>query len=107
MTPEIRTHRLGCTLRLAVRPGAPRDRILGEGGGALRLAVAAPPERGRANRAVLRFLAKGLSLPRADLELIGGETSRSKVVLFRGMGPDQLAERLGAAMSDRQGRSHP
>ena len=94
---EVRQHRLGATLRLAVRPGAPRTRPAGEHGGALRLAVAAPPERGRANAEALRYLAAALGVPAGRLELLAGELSRQTVVLCRGLSPETLraaAERL-------------
>jgi uncharacterized protein (TIGR00251 family) len=94
MKLEVRSHRNGATVRARVRPGAPRTGVVGERAGALRVALAAPPEKGRANRELLRFLAKALRLPRAGLELVGGERSRDKVVLCRGLGPDELRDRL-------------
>ncbi len=100
MVFDIRGHKRGCTLRLVVRPGAGRTEILGEYGEALRLAVAAQPEKGKANREALRFLAKTLSLSRADVEIVGGETSREKVVLFHDVKPEELAARLGEMLSD-------
>ena len=100
MSLDLRDHKLGCPLRLAVRPGAPRTSFLGERDGALRLAVAAQPEKGKANKAALRFLAKALNLSRAELELIGGETSRKKVVLCRQLRPEELRARLAELMPE-------
>lgn len=94
MSLDIRDHKSGATLRLAVRPGAGRTEIRGEHDGALRLAVAAPPEKGKANKAALQFLARTLSLSPADIEIIGGETSRKKVVFFRVLGAEELGARL-------------
>ncbi|MHC4914143.1 MAG: DUF167 domain-containing protein [Planctomycetota bacterium] len=79
---------------MAVRPGAQRTAVAGRHAGALKLAVAAPPEGGRANREALRFLARALKLPRADLGLLSGEASRAKVVLCRGLAPGELRARL-------------
>jgi uncharacterized protein (TIGR00251 family) len=105
---DVRDHKLGATFRLAVRPGAGRTRALGEHGGALRLAVAAPPERGKANKQALRYLAKALKLFPADLELLGGSLSRQKVVLCRGLGPRELEGRLAKLIEEggdkRRGR---
>jgi hypothetical protein len=84
-----------------VRPGAGVTRAAGEHGGALRLAVAAPPERGRANAEALRFLAAGLGLAAGRLELLSGGLSRNKVVLCRGLD----AGRLRAAAEAMVGRA--
>jgi len=97
---EVRAGRRGASLRLAVRPGAPRTRALGEHGGALKLAVAARAQKGKANKEALRYLAEALNLSRADLEILGGETSRRKVVLCRGVGPGELRERIGKLLGD-------
>jgi uncharacterized protein YggU (UPF0235/DUF167 family) len=105
MPLDVRQHRLGSTLRLAVRPGAPRTRAAGEHGGALKLAVAAPPERGRANAEALRYLAAELGLPATRLELLAGELSRDKVLLCRGLAPADLlaaAQKLAGAGSARR-----
>ena len=94
MTLEVRAHRLGATLRLAVRPGAGRTAALGERAGALRLAVAAPPEKGRANREALRFLAEALDRPKADLEILSGALAREKVILCRRLDADALRAKM-------------
>jgi uncharacterized protein (TIGR00251 family) len=70
----------GARLRLRVSAGASRTRVLGPHGGALKLSVKAPPERGKANREVLALVAKAFSLAPSDVMLIAGETSPDKVV---------------------------
>ena len=100
MTVEVRAHRLGASLRLAVRPGAPKTRVLGEHGGALKLAVAGRAERGRANKAALRYLAGALNLPRAGLEMLSGEFSREKVILCRGLAPADLRGRVAGLLEE-------
>ena len=59
--------------------------------------MTAPPERGRANEAVLRLLAETLELPRDGLKLLSGQGSRDKVVELMGIGPDEAQRRLAAA----------
>jgi uncharacterized protein (TIGR00251 family) len=87
----------GVTLAVRVQPGAKKTAIVGiygEGAAAqLKIAVQAPPVEGRANEALVEFLAKYFSLTRAQVELIAGETSRSKVFLLRGSSSD-LAHRV-------------
>jgi hypothetical protein len=67
--------------RLRVRPGGKKSAILGEHGGALRVGVTAPPERGKANRAVIALLAEALELPLSGVEIAAGETSPDKVAV--------------------------
>jgi uncharacterized protein (TIGR00251 family) len=83
----------GTRLRLRVKPGAKRDAIVGVHGGALKLAVAAPPEKGQANRAVLRLLARALELPPAAVTLVAGESSRDKVAVVA-LAPSEVRARL-------------
>jgi len=68
-----------------VQPGAGRDRIVGEHGGRLKIAVSAPPEGGRANKAVIRFLAKALDTKKSSVEIRSGEKSREKQVAVVGV----------------------
>ena len=52
----------------------------------LKIAVQAPPVEGRANEALIAFLAETLGVPKRSVELVSGELSRSKVFLVRGIG---------------------
>ena len=69
----------GTRLRLRVKPGARKTAIVGVHGGALKVAVAAAPERGRANRAVVALLAEAFGLPISAVTIASGETSQDKV----------------------------
>ncbi len=81
----------GILLNLRVSTGARRTSIEGPYGEvALKLKVAAPPVDGKANAEVERFLAQSLGVPRSDVALIRGASSRDKVVLVRGAEPDTL-----------------
>jgi uncharacterized protein (TIGR00251 family) len=84
------------TLRLRVVPGARRDGVLGFHGEALKVAVRAPPERGRANEAVLELIADYVGVPRTHVSLERGAASRDKLVRITGIAPDELGRRLGA-----------
>ena len=84
-------------LRLRVSPGASRSAILGRHGDAWKVRVAAPPERGRANEAVCRFLADTLSLPRAGVTLVSGHGARDKVIEIEGIAEEETVRRLAAA----------
>ena len=78
-------------------PGAARPGVVGRHGEAWKLAVAAAPERGRANEAVVRLLAETLELPRDRVELVAGHAGRDKVVELTGIGPAETERRLESA----------
>jgi uncharacterized protein (TIGR00251 family) len=79
----------GVTLAVRAQPGAKKTAITGvygEGAAAqLKIAVHAPPVEGRANLALIAFLAETFGLPKNAVELMCGELSRSKVFLLRGV----------------------
>ena len=81
-------------LQLRVSPGASRAGIVGRQGDAWKVRVAAPPEAGRANKAVVRLLAETLELPRRDIEIVAGHTGRDKIVSLAGIGPEETERRL-------------
>jgi uncharacterized protein (TIGR00251 family) len=80
-----------------VTPAASRDALLGWQGDVLRLSVAAPAERGKANEAMLRLLSTALGLPSQRLRIVRGHTSRQKVIAVEGMDEIEARARLGAA----------
>ena len=84
-------------VRLRVSPGAVRAGVVGRHGEAWKVRVAAPPEGGRANEAVLRLLADTLSLPREAVTLVSGHGARDKIVELAGLGPSQIERRLSSA----------
>ncbi|CAN5144418.1 DUF167 domain-containing protein [soil metagenome] len=84
MTLTIRDHAEGATLPVKAKPGAKRATVLGEHAGALKIAVTAPPEDGKANDAILTFLGELLGLHHSELALLSGRSSRDKVILIRG-----------------------
>jgi uncharacterized protein (TIGR00251 family) len=89
----------GVTLAVRAQPGAKKTAITGiygEGPAAqLKIGVHAPPIEGRANSALIAFLAEFSGLPRKRVELLSGELNRSKIFLFHGL-TRQDAERLFA-----------
>ncbi len=93
----LRENTAGITLAVRAQPGAKKTAITGvygEGQAAqLKIAVHAPPLEGRANQALIAFLAETFGLPKNAVELVSGELSRSKVFLMRGL-TRQDAERL-------------
>lgn len=84
-------------LRLRVAPGAKRTGVVGRHGDAWKVRVAAPPEGGRANDAVVGLLAETLSLRRDAVTLVSGRGARDKIVELAGIEPQQIDRRLAAA----------
>jgi len=75
----------GVEFAVKVVPGASRSRVAGSLGPAIKLAVAAPAERGQANAAVIELLAAALRIRRADVEIIAGHAQPQKRVRVRGI----------------------
>jgi uncharacterized protein (TIGR00251 family) len=81
---------------LAVRaqPRARRSGIVGVHDGALKVAVTAPADKGKANEAIAAVLAEALQVKRSQIALLAGATSRAKKFLIRGLAADVLRARL-------------
>jgi len=84
----------GARLRLRVKPGARRPGVVGEYAGALRVAVSAPPDKGRANDEVLDVVAEALGVPRGAVRLLAGHASRDKSLEVDGLSADEVRRRL-------------
>ena len=67
-------------LKLRIVPNAKRDEVVGEYGDAVKIKVAAPAVEGKANEALLEFVAEKAGIHRRDITLIAGEKSRDKVI---------------------------
>lgn len=81
-------------LEVRVSPKASRNAITGFHSGALKVAVTAAPERGKANEAVAELLAEALDLPRGAVQVAAGHTSRSKQLEIKGLDEATVRERL-------------
>ncbi len=84
----------GVVVKVRAYPGASRVGVTGVFDGAVKVAVTVAPEKGKANKAILSILAQSLDVPRRAVELVGGETSRNKRVLIRGIDAATVARRL-------------
>ncbi|MGA3135156.1 MAG: DUF167 domain-containing protein [Terracidiphilus sp.] len=95
----IRAAAGGVTLAVRAQPGAKKTAIIGvygEGTAAqLKIAVQAPPIEGRANEALIAFLAMTFSLPKSSIVIMSGELNRSKVFLLRGVRLVDVRRRIG------------
>ena len=74
----------GCTVSVRVHPGTRKNGVSGIHAGAVKISLTTPPVDGRANEALIAFVAELLRLPRGRVNLVGGATSRSKVLRITG-----------------------
>ncbi|MFA4875451.1 MAG: DUF167 domain-containing protein [bacterium] len=91
---NIREHSNGVTIECRVTTLAGRSAIRGEREGALVVGLNAPPIEGRANEALIAFMAELLHIPRSRISLLSGEHSRNKVLFIQGVTARQLSSAL-------------
>lgn len=72
----------GWLISVHAQPGARKSEVVGLHGDALKIRIASPPVEGRANEALIAFVAKALGLPRAKVSLVRGGSSRQKTLLI-------------------------
>jgi uncharacterized protein (TIGR00251 family) len=82
------------TVTVKVVPGASRNRVVGRYGDAIKVQVAAAPERGKANDAVIRLLAETLGIKPSQIELLSGQTQPRKTFQITGLEQAQVDARL-------------
>ncbi|MBQ2682919.1 MAG: DUF167 domain-containing protein [Thermoguttaceae bacterium] len=95
---DLQTHPSGVILPIQAHPGARKNEFKGVQNGLLKVSVTQVPEQGKANKAIVEFLAKGLKLRKSQITLLSGETSGQKKFLIEGITPEELAEKLRSAV---------
>jgi len=80
--PLVTTHPQGFVFKIYVQPRSSKNRIEGIYGDALKIKLKAPPVEGEANKMCIKFLAKHLKVPKSSLEILSGQTSRTKRILL-------------------------
>jgi uncharacterized protein (TIGR00251 family) len=89
----------GVYVKIRVSPGAKSTTIKGlHGEDAIKLSVAAPPVKGKANAEVKRYLAQLFGLSRSEVDVVKGTCGRDKLILVRGLGPDEIRAPLSALL---------
>lgn len=87
-------HPEGCVLAVRAQPGARRNGIVGEHAGMLKVAVTAPPDKGRANDAIINVLADQFGLKASQIEFVSGLKSKEKKFLLRNLTMQEARSRL-------------
>jgi uncharacterized protein (TIGR00251 family) len=81
-------------LTIKVTPNAGRNEIVGFKEGVLNVKIAAPPDKGKANKELVDFLSERLGIRKSAVLIVKGQTSRHKLIVIEGMGGDEVVRRL-------------
>lgn len=93
---DVITTNTGVIVSIRTQPHSNKNRIIGEYGGRLKLAVTAVPEKGKANKAVIELLADALHICESSIHIISGESSRDKRLMIEGLTPETLKSLLNS-----------
>lgn len=89
------------TIAIRVQPNAPRNEVTGFSDDTLRVKIAAPPVKGKANKELLGFLCKLLMISKDRVSIVKGHTARNKIIAIDGMSKEAALERLLAGMDSQ------
>lgn len=82
---EVREKGDGIVIPIKVQPNSSQERIIGEYGKQLKVAVSVPPEKGKANNAIVKTIAKWLNRKVSDIEIVAGKRSKEKEIFVNNM----------------------
>ena len=97
---QVRKKGKALELEVKVQPRASRNRIEKVEEGRLKIKVTVPPEGGKANQKVVELLSKALKVPKSNIEIVRGETSRVKLVRIEGTSLATLQEKLRVEVAE-------
>ncbi|MEA3547849.1 MAG: DUF167 family protein [Thermodesulfobacteriota bacterium] len=95
----LREEKGSLSLALHIQPRASKNRIVGLHGENLKLAVTAPPADGKANKAVVKFLADFFAIPKREVTIKSGLQSRKKRVLLSGISLAEAWEKIDIVLN--------
>ncbi len=93
MMGEVETEAL---IRVKVIPRSSRTEILGKEKDVYRVKITAPPVEGKANKGLIKLLSERLGVPRENVEIVSGKTSKLKMIRIRGLTAGDIAQALEA-----------
>lgn len=82
------------TIRVRTQPASSKDQVVGLHDDAIKIKIAAPAVDGKANQHLIKFLAKKLSIPKRDIDITKGQTSRLKTIQINGLTSEQIHQAL-------------
>ena len=87
---DVRKVEGGIVVSVKVQPNASKDRVVGEHADQIKIAVTVAPEKGKANKAVIKVLSQWLGIKSSDIQIVSGETSRDKKVFIRNINEEDF-----------------
>jgi len=94
MALKITQHKEGIQFSAAIQPRASKNEISGVMNGALKIRLTSPPVEGAANKACIKFLAKRLGVSASRIDIVGGLTSKNKIIRVEGMDESQFLQKV-------------
>ncbi len=86
---------VGAVIRVKVLPRSSKTEIAGKADGVYRIKLTAPPVDGKANKALINFLAKKTGLPKRKFQIVSGEHSRNKTIRILDVTSEEVMKSLG------------
>ena len=96
---ELEAHERGTLIPVRASAGARENAIRGEQNGALKVSVTQAPEKGKANKAIIRVLSKELGLKKSQIQLFSGETSRQKKFYAEGVSVEEVRGKVETVLN--------
>jgi len=81
-------------IKLIVKPNSAKNFIEGVYSDRIKIRIASPPEKGKANKELVKFISEKLEIPKKDIKIISGEKSHLKVLEIKDWRNDSLASKL-------------
>ncbi len=100
--PRVDPPERTATLEIRVLPRASRNEIAWQAENRYRVKLTAPPVEGKANQALIKLLARHLVIPKRDISILAGSSSRTKTIRVAGLTAAEAIRRLKAACQDRK-----
>ena len=91
---KLRAVEGGIVVSVKVQPNASKDRVIGEHADQIKIAVTVAPEKGKANKAVIKVLSKWLGIKSSDIQIVSGETLREKKVFIKNINDENITRLL-------------
>ena len=97
---DLKNGEVGAAITVKITPRAPKNQIIGVmENGTIKIRLNAPPVDGKANLALIRFLGEILNIQESKIEIVAGETNRTKLISFTGINSEELNNRVLAVIN--------
>ena len=80
---------LSATFSIRIQPRASKNEVIQMEGGGIKIRLTAPPVDGAANEALVKFLSDRLDIPKSQIEIVSGHTSKNKIVRIEGISQEE------------------